>query len=276
MWHADSTGEVQLTLCKSFGVVLIHIHHFYHFGSYRPHHFTDWVIAHSSKQRLRTCHFCSNCSVVRFPWRAWAICLMAPSIQLGLWTKWYFRRLFLEVWLKKLTWRSLPSVRENKRDTRESFDLFAVTSLRVCWGDREGEKIERKILVSQYLSNCLHLLGDKNWHHFLSVRTHFRVCTQCVCACDCEDLNVCVHVCWRVSMFVCRCGPAVRALMQRGYAPVFQSRWAQECGSACSQQEDRNKSSTYLFVLDLLFCEFAVKMTKWSSNVRPSAERTVC
>lgn len=28
--------------------------------------------------------------------------------------------------------------------------------------DREGAKIERKILVSQYLSNCLHLLGDKS------------------------------------------------------------------------------------------------------------------
>ena len=30
---------------------------------------------------------------------------------------------------KKLDWCSLPSVQENKRDTRESFELFVVTSL---------------------------------------------------------------------------------------------------------------------------------------------------
>lgn len=47
--------------------------------------------------------------------------------------------------LKKLEWFSLPSVEEHKRDTRESFELFMVTSLcvYVCAHVRETER-ERK------------------------------------------------------------------------------------------------------------------------------------
>lgn len=40
--------------------------------------------------------------------------------------------IFRNVTGKKLDWCSLPSVQENKRDTRESFELFMVTSLCVC------------------------------------------------------------------------------------------------------------------------------------------------
>ena len=36
----------------------------------------------------------------------------------------------------------------------------------------------------------------------------------------------CVCVCWRVSMFICRCGPAVCAPMQAGCIPVFQGQGA--------------------------------------------------
>lgn len=41
------------------------------------------------------------------------------------------------------------------------------------------------------------------------------VCTQCVCAYDLEDLDVR----WRAATFVCRCGPAVCALIQGGSNP---------------------------------------------------------
>ncbi len=53
--------------------------------------------------------------------------------------------IFRNVTEKKLDWCSLPSVHENKRDARESFELFMVTSLcvYVCARVRETER-ERK------------------------------------------------------------------------------------------------------------------------------------
>lgn len=76
---------------------------------------------------------------------------------------------------KKLDSISWPSVQEHKRETPESVSSSSRWHPYVCYRDTQskGEKIERKIIVSQYLSNRLHRLGDKSWHHFLSVRTHF-------------------------------------------------------------------------------------------------------
>lgn len=96
---------------------------------------------------------------------------------------------------KKLDGFSRPSVRESIRETRERVSSYLWWHPYVC-------VMEGKIIVSQYLSNCLHLLGDESWHHFLSARAHFgfvplryKLCVFVACACRCAGCFQC-HSFW--------------------------------------------------------------------------------
>lgn len=103
MWHADSSREVQLTLWRSFGGVLIHIHHFHHFGMLATG-LTTLEVGNCTwfKAKIKSVDsFCISSANVRFGWNVIVICLMAPNVQLRLRTKQHFLMVIFRIVTEK-------------------------------------------------------------------------------------------------------------------------------------------------------------------------------